>query len=205
MIALYIILGISLIALVYLFIVVIRGGNKNSKSFQRELALRAAKNDSKKLAKDYVEGKITFEELSEKVYNKDTLNRVTKNEERTAELIKENEELPSIIEELKQEAEKLQKEYDKQKALYENVKASGSQEEIAKAVEAVRDAELKLKVKNKEIKDSSKKIKENESLIKQLNFSLLSFKSLSDKIHSCLIFSKSTIKSLARLYPSVFN
>ena len=43
MIALYIILGISLIALVYLFIVVIRGGNKNSKSFQRELALRAAK------------------------------------------------------------------------------------------------------------------------------------------------------------------
>ena len=44
MIALYIILAISLIALVYLFIIVFRGGNKNSQSFQRELALRNAKN-----------------------------------------------------------------------------------------------------------------------------------------------------------------
>ena len=172
MIALYIILGISLIALVYLFIVVIRGGNKNTKSFQRELALRKAKNDSKQLAKDYVEGNITFDELSEKVYNKETLNRVKKNEERTAELIKENDELPSIIDELKNEADKLQKAYDNAKDNYNVVKASGSKEEIAKAIEEVRKAELDLKNKNKEIKDSSKKIKENESLIKQLKHDL---------------------------------
>ena len=172
MIALYIILGISLIALVYLFIVVIRGGNKNSKSFQRELALRAAKNDSKKLAKDYVEGKITFEELSEKISNKETLNRVKKNEELTAELIKENEELPEKIEKLKGEAEKLQLEYDNAKKSYNDAKASGSAEDITHAVEAVRKAEQNLKTKNKEIKDSSKKIKENESYIKQLKYDL---------------------------------
>ena len=51
-IALGIILIISIIVLVYLFIIVVRGGNKNSQSFQRELALRKAKKDSKQLAKD---------------------------------------------------------------------------------------------------------------------------------------------------------
>ena len=83
-IALGIILVISIIALVYLFIVVVRGGNKNSQSFQRELALRKAKKDSKQLAKDYVEGKVTYAELEEKIYNKETLRRVKVNEEKAA-------------------------------------------------------------------------------------------------------------------------
>ncbi len=168
MIALYIILGISLIALVYLFIVVIRGGNKNTKSFQRELALRNARNNSKKLAAEYVEGKMTFEELSEKIHNKDTIARIKNNEDKTAELTKENEELPTIINKLEKEAEKLDKEYQQARETYQKVKETGDADKINKELEKVRTAENALKIKNKEIKDATKKISDNTSMIKQL-------------------------------------
>lgn len=82
MIALYILLGISLIALIYLFIVVFRGGNKNSQSFQRELAQRNAKKNSKKLAEDYIEGVITFEEIKTRITNQNTIKRIETNTEK---------------------------------------------------------------------------------------------------------------------------
>lgn len=100
MVFLYILLAISLIALVFLGVVVFRGGNKNSKSFQAELARRNAKKASKQLANDFVEGKITFDQLSEKISNPNTLKRVQTNyeklEELTNNLTKANEEYEAL-------------------------------------------------------------------------------------------------------------
>ena len=53
---------------------------------------RQAKKDSKQLAKDYVEGKINFEQLQDKIYNQDTLRRVQLNEEKQASVLEKAEE-----------------------------------------------------------------------------------------------------------------
>ena len=79
MVFLYILLGISLIALIFLGVVVFRGGNKNSKSFQAELAHRNAKKKSKQLANDFVEGKVSFEELKQTIANVNTIQRIETN------------------------------------------------------------------------------------------------------------------------------
>lgn len=152
-IALGIILAISTIVLVYLFIIVVRGGNKNNKSFQRELELRNAKKNSKQLAKDYVEGKVTYEELEEKIYNQDTLKRVKLNEEKTAEASK-------AIENARLEFNLVCSNIQKLETSLKN--ASGNSDNIKAELVSERTKAEKLR----------KCIKANESLVKQLKYDL---------------------------------
>ena len=157
-IALGIILVISIIALVYLFIVVVRGGNKNSQSFQRELALRKAKKDSKQLAKDYVEGKVTYAELEEKIYNKETLRRVKVNEEKAAAA--------------KEALEQANIEFKVVCANISNLETSLQKYKTSNNVNKVKEVSDKLSVERTKADTLKKQIKTNESLVKQLNYDL---------------------------------
>lgn len=157
-IALGIILIISIIVLVYLFIIVVRGGNKNSQSFQRELALRNAKKDSKQLAKDYVEGKVTYEELEEKIYNKETLRRVKVNEEKANTA--------------KEELEKANAEFKIACNNIANLEASLQKHKANNDVNKAKEVSDKLFVERTKADNLKKQIKTNESLVKQLNYDL---------------------------------
>ena len=172
MIALYIILGISLIALVYLFIVVVRGGNKNSASFQRELALRNAKKNSKELAKEYVEGNITFEELSEKIYNKETLKRVQTNEEKTIQLTKEKDELHALMQEKGKAFDKSREDLKKAKESLKEAKANNNDKLIEKYTKLCSELQAKVKEQYTELAKDLKTFKSLESAIKQLKYDL---------------------------------
>lgn len=155
-IALGIILAITTIVLVYLFIIVVRGGNKNSQSFQKELALRNAKKDSKQLAKDYVEGKITYEELSEKIYNQETLRRVKVNEEKAKNA--------------KETLEKARAEFNV--VCSEIVKLENALKNADASSDKVQKIKAELVVERTKADNLKKEIKTNDSLYKQLNYDL---------------------------------
>lgn len=157
-IALYIVLAISIIALVYLFIIVFRGGNKNSKSFQRELALRNAKKSSHKLAESYVKGEITFEQLTEKISNQNTIKRIETNTEKMVsaqKLVDENnikyEKSAERIVNLKDQLNK-QKQNQNEKEIQRLTKEILNEKEILAAIVKV--------------------LKENEAIVKQAKYDL---------------------------------
>ncbi len=158
MIALYIILAISLIALGYLFVIVFRGGNKNSKSFQRELALRNAKKKSKKLAEDYISGEITFEQLSEKITNQNTIKRVETN---TKKMVSAQE----IADEYNKKYEEIA-----EKIIHLKDKLNASKQAKDEAKTQVLTKQL-LEEKTK-LAEIVKVLKENEAIVKQAKYDL---------------------------------
>lgn len=158
MIALYIILAISLIALVYLFIIVFRGGNKNSQSFQRELALRNAKKNSKKLAEDYVNGEITFEQLCERISNQNTIKRIETNTQKLTEaktlVQKYNDEYAVLAKKILDLKEKLGQE-----------KQNGNNEKVQELTNQILETKTKLA-------ETIKMIKSQELIVKQAKYDL---------------------------------
>jgi len=151
MVFLYILLAISLIALVFLGVVVFKGGSKNSKSFQAELARRNAKKASKTLATDFIEGKLSFDDLSQKITNPNTLKRIKTNADKlntlTLELNNYNKEYESLSKrslELTKYSQKLKSENSNklEKTLSElkEVKLS-----LAKVIKEIRLAESSIK------------------------------------------------------------
>ena len=171
MIALYIILGISLVALGFLFVVVMRGGSKNTKSFQRELALRQAKKDSKQLAKDYVEGKITFEQLQDKIYNQDTLRRVQINEEKQASVLQKAEDAKVKLTFITKEIQKLESSVNQADQKVKSITDKNSNQ-YQNAAKQLSDLNNQLKIKRLEANELTKEIGNTDSIIKQLKYDL---------------------------------
>lgn len=169
---LYIILALSLIALTYLFIVAFRGGNKNSKSFQKELAERNAKNKSKKLAKDFVEGNITFEQLKETIYNPNTLSRVATYQEKVEKLevsISEDRERYNLT---CQEILQIQLQANETKTKLKELSEDKTSAVYKKAIEKWEKIEEQMKKAKEEASLLSKNIRSNQSLLKQIKYDL---------------------------------
>ena len=171
MTVLYIILGISLVALGFLFVVVLRGGNKNSKSFQHELALRQAKKDCKQLAKDYVDGNVTFEQLQDKIYNQDTLRRVQTNEEKQRLVKARGEENQVKYNNLINEINKLQSVVANKEQAVQSItdKTSPKYQSASRELTELKNS---LRVKNAEANQLKKEIDSVEKVIKQLKYDL---------------------------------
>lgn len=171
MIALYIILGISLIALGFLFYVVLRGGNKNSKSFQHELKLRQAKKDCKQLAVDYCEGKVTFEQLQDKIYNQDTLKRIQLNEEKQAKVNQTLSELNDKLYNLNEEITKQESLVNEANAKVKSItdKASNAYQNASQHYQQLNN---NLKVLKNDQSQTIKLVSSNQSSLKQLKTDL---------------------------------
>lgn len=147
MVFLYILLGISLIALIFLGVVVFRGGNKNSKSFQAELAHRNAKKKSKQLANDFVEGKVSFEELKQTIANVNTIQRIETNYNKLIESQKQleisNKQYESLSKhslELKQKLDGLKEPNNRLNEEFINVK-----QELAEVIKIIKKLEIDVK------------------------------------------------------------